>query len=62
MKVFIIKISSKEVVAEVPINFGMANTKITEDDVFNEAWKSAVEDNLVDIKNRSKYKFELSEK
>ena len=40
----------------------MANTKITEDDVFNEAWKSAVEDNLVDIKNRSKYKFELSEK
>ena len=60
MKVFIIEITSSLVVAEIPINYGMANTTTTENDVFNEAWKSAVEDKLVDINNRSNYKFELS--
>ena len=59
MKVFIIEIATKKIVAEVPINFAMANTNTTENDVFDEAWKSAIEDNLVDAKNRSQYKFEL---
>ena len=40
----------------------MANTTTTEKDVFDEAWKSAVEDNLVDVKNKSKYKFEITKK
>ena len=59
-KVFIVEITSGFVVAEIPISYGMANTNTTKNDVFNEAWKSAVEDNLVDAKNKSKYKFELS--
>ena len=62
MKVFIIESASKKIIAEIPINFGMANTTTTEKDVFDEAWKSAVEDNLVDVKNKSKYKFEITKK
>lgn len=61
MKVFIIEISSNVVIAEVPISFGFANTNTTEDDVFEEAWKSAAEDKIVEIKNKAKYKFKLSE-
>ena len=60
MKVFIIETSSGFVVAEIPISFGIANTNTTENDLINEAWESAVEDNLVDAKNKSKYKFEVS--
>lgn len=60
MKVFIIETVSNKVITEIPINFGMANTTTTENDIFDEAWKSAVEDNLVDVKNKSKYKFEIA--
>jgi len=51
--VFIIEISLGSVVAVVPITFAMVNADTKEKEVFDEAWQSAVEDNLVENKNSS---------
>lgn len=61
MKVSIIEATTKRLVMEVPITFEILNEPTTRQDVFDEAWKTAVEDNAVNQNNREKYIFMISE-
>lgn len=61
MKVLIVDASNKKLVAKIPISFGLANTQTTEKDVFDEAWKTAIEDGLVEKNKRENYRFSIEE-
>ena len=59
MKVYIKDAETNLLVVEVPISFGLLGERTKEDDMINEAWRSAVEDKTVDPENRGKYKFSI---
>ncbi len=61
MKVSIIEATTKRLVMEAPITFEILNEPTTRQDIFDEAWKTAVEDNAVNQNNREKYIFMISE-
>ena len=59
MKVKISDIYSNEEIKTYSINLGKTNTHLLDQDYFEEAWKTAVKDNLVNQDRRSEYKFEI---
>jgi hypothetical protein len=59
MQVFIIEKNADSVVAIVPLTVQGLNYSPNENECFDLAWQTAVEDNLVDPNQRVKYKFEI---
>ncbi len=59
MKVLIIEIESGRVAAAVPVIIQGANYTPSDAEYFNEAWRTAVEDGIVDANKRRLYRFEL---
>jgi hypothetical protein len=59
MDVAIVKIETGRVVALVPVNIHGANYTPHEKDYFDEAWRAAVEDGLVDADEHQLHRFEL---
>lgn len=61
MQVAIIEIKTGKVVGLYPILVGGQNYTPTEEEYISEAWRCAVDDELVDADSRTKYRFSLSE-
>ena len=59
MKVLIVEAANNRLITEVPIVFRMADTRTTENEIIDEAWKTAIEDGLVKADERAKYFFEV---
>ena len=59
MKVRISDIYSNEEIKTYSIDLGHTNPHLLDQDYFEEAWKIAVEENLVNQDHRSEYKFEI---
>jgi hypothetical protein len=59
MEVVIVEAETGNVVRTYPIVLGYANSNISEDDYYSEAWTSAVEDGLVDPNKKSDCRFRL---
>jgi hypothetical protein len=57
MKVTIIENKTRKVVASYTINLRGINYTPSDEEYFSEAWRCAVEDQLVDADSRSKYSF-----
>lgn len=62
MHVIITEISTGKFVEEYPVvRENVDDTFVSEREYYDEAWRSAVEDKLVDENAREKYKFTLSQ-
>jgi hypothetical protein len=59
VEVLISKKTSSHIIAGYEIELGSINSKVTENDYFEQAWENAVEDGLVDEGTREDYRFEL---
>jgi hypothetical protein len=59
MKVAIFEKNTNHVVAIVPVSLGSLSDKLNESYYFEEAWRSASEDNLIDVDKVSEYEFKL---
>lgn len=59
MKVLIIDTKAGKVDASILISIGGLNYTPTMEEYFADAWKSAVDDRLVDPNRKHEYKFEL---
>ena len=59
MKVRISDAYSNEEIKTYSIELGNIDTHLLDQDYFEEAWKLAVKENLVDQDRRSEYKFEI---
>jgi hypothetical protein len=59
MKVRISDVYSNEEIKIYSIDLGNPNTPLLDQDYFEEAWKAAVEENLVNQDRRAEYKFEI---
>ena len=57
MDVLITEISTGNLIASYPIILGGRNYTPSEQEYFNEAWRCAVDDNLVVQEHRNKYSF-----
>ena len=55
----IVDVRAQKLVVEYQINLKSIGEDIMNDDYFIEAWRCALEDNLVDPNNKSNYKFSL---
>ena len=55
----IIDALSNKLVVEYQINLQSVGEDILNEDYFEEAWRCALEDNLVESDNKSQYKFSL---
>lgn len=62
MLVTIVEEQTKKVIGTFPVVLGIYGQDQTDQDYFNEAWKCAVEDGLVDSEKRSKYVFSIQNK
>ncbi|SFF16646.1 hypothetical protein [Nitrosomonas sp. Nm166] len=52
--------TNQEIISySIMLGSGSANQHLLDQDYFEEAWKNAIEDNLVDKDRRSEYKFEI---
>lgn len=60
MNIKIIETESGKLIAELSIKIGGLNYSPTEEEHFDEAWRAAVEDKIVDATNRQGYSFQLS--
>ena len=60
MDVSIIEISTSKLVANYPIILGGQNYKPLEQEYFDEAWRCAIDDDLVINKKRPEYRLELN--
>jgi hypothetical protein len=60
IKVLIVEISTNKCVATPLISYQLVGGQTALCDVYDEAWRTAVEDGLVDEKNRGGYKFSAS--
>ena len=61
MLITIIETSTQKVIGRFPVVLGMYGQHSTEQDYFNEAWKCAVDDGLVDVEKRSSYSFHMEQ-
>jgi hypothetical protein len=62
MHVVIIEISTEKVVYNAYVNLKhIDKTPVSEEHYFNEAWRSAVEDNIVEMDAREKYKLRIAQ-
>ena len=59
MKVKISDAYSNEEIKTYSIDLGDTNTHLLDQDYFEEAWKTAVQENMVNQERRSEYKFEI---
>ena len=59
MEIAIVDNESGREIAHYTINLGGLNYTPTEDEYYSEAWKCAVEDEVVDSDNRDKYSFRI---
>ena len=59
MNVAIVKRSTKEVVARYEVHKAGDGTPPPDDEYFDEAWQRAVNDRLVDARQRRSYDFQL---
>jgi len=59
MQIIIIEKSTNRVVATVPVALGGVNYVPADSEWFDQAWKAAVEDNLVDAHQRGRYSFDF---
>lgn len=59
MNVLIIDTKNGTEVATIPVILNGMNYTPSEQDYFNEAWRCAVEDNIVDPNRRFEYRFQL---
>ena len=57
MNIQITDLKYGKVVALIPITLRGLNFQFTQQQLFDEAWESAVEDSLVDVKRKSDYRF-----
>ena len=57
MLVIIIDTKTQKVIGSFPVVVGIYGQDLSEKDYFNEAWKCAVDDGLVDANNRQGYSF-----
>ncbi len=57
MNVVILDSETSKTVAVIPLNFQMIDSKTSEDDLINEAWRTALEDKSVIPSRRDMYKF-----
>jgi hypothetical protein len=60
MQVIIIEKATSKVVAQVPVTLGGIDYTPSEAEWFDEGWRAAVEDNLVNANERAKYRFEFN--
>lgn len=51
--------SNGKVIQEYPINIGSINDNVTEKEYFDEAWRAAIEDGIVDPDKRKDYEFSI---
>lgn len=59
MNVLIIETKTGKVVATIPVIHHGMNYTSSEQEYFNEAWRCAVEDNIVEPNRRFEYSFQL---
>lgn len=52
--------ATRDVVAEIPISFQGMNYAPSHEELNSEAWKTAIEDDLVDKERRADYEFIIS--
>ena len=60
MQVIIIEKATSKVVAQIPVSLGGMNYRPSDAEWFDQGWLAAVEDNLVNAKERAKYRFEFN--
>jgi hypothetical protein len=61
LNISIIEARTGEVIAVIPLNLSGMNYLPTKQEYMNEAWRSAVEDDIVDVIHRDRYIFLLPE-
>lgn len=59
MRIQIIEIATETIVAEQEVNLGGLNYRPSTDEYKDEAWRAAVDDGLVSVQERKKYRFIL---
>lgn len=59
MNVLIVETETGKLVATVPVNLQGMNYKPSEQEHFDEAWRCAVADKIVEPSHRGKYSFQL---
>ena len=61
MEVLIIEKKNGKVIAHYSVNLNGQNYTPTEDEYYSEAWKCAIEDEIVKSDNHDMYSFSMSE-
>lgn len=61
MQIEIIEQSTGKVIGRYQITIGSLNSEVTEEEYFSEAWQCAVDDKVVEDKEKRKYSFRFAE-